>query len=198
MTAICYEIVAYRITDAEQADEVREQARALLARQPGFIAWTPFQGTDDANARVDLVAWTDLDSARRAGQIVGNAAEFADFRGSVASVTSMAHYTAPSLDPQPVVAGNGIELGRFRVKAGVEEGSMRAAYDAMVSRHLVHQSGWRRQHLVKLQDGIFVDLAFADDREGAEAICAAWAGNADCDRFLSMIEPISMEFGTLV
>jgi hypothetical protein len=113
-------------------------------------------------------------------------------------VTSMAHYIAPSLDPQPVVAGNGIELGRFRLKSGVEEVSMRAAYDAMVSRHLAHQSGWRRQHLVRLQDGIFVDLAFADDREGAEAICAAWAGNADCDRFLSMIEPISMEFGTLV
>ena len=198
MTPICYEIVTYRIKDVGLADTVREQARALLARQPGFIAWTPFKGVDDANERVDLVAWTDHHSARRAGQIVGNAAEFADFRGSVATVASMAHYTAPLLNPQPVVAGNGIELGRFRLKSGVEEVSVRAAYEAMVSRHLCHQSGWRRQHLVKLQDGTFIDLAFAGDRKRAEAICAAWAGNADCDHFLSMIEPISMEFGTLV
>ena len=52
--------------------------------------------------------------------------------------------------------------------------------------------------MVELQDGTFVDLAFAGDREGAEAICAGWAGNPDCDQFLSMIEPISMEFGTLL
>ena len=198
MTAICYEIVTYRTNDADQADRVRDYARALLVRQPGFIAWTPFKGVDDANERVDLVAWTDHHSARVAAQMVGNAPEFADFRGSVATVASMAHYIAPSLDAQPVVAGSGIELGRFKLKPGVEESAMRAAYTAMVSDHLGHQPGWRRQHLVKLQDGTFVDLAFASDRDRAEAICASWVGNADCDRFLSMIEPVSMEFGTIV
>lgn len=198
MTAICYEIVTYRTKDADQADTVRDDARALLARQPGFIGWTPFEGVDDANERVDLVAWTDHHSARVAAQMVGSAAEFSDFRGSIATVTSMAHYIAPSLDPQPVVAGSGIELGRFRLKPGVEEFSMLAAYEAMVSRHLGNQPGWRRQHLVKLQDGTFLDLAFASDRDRAEAICAGWVGNADCDRFLSMIAPVSMEFGTVV
>lgn len=198
MTAICYEIVTYRTKEADQADMVRDDARALLARQPGFIAWTPFKGVDDANERVDLVAWTDHHSACVAAQVVGNAAEFADFRGSVATVASMAHYIAASLDPQPVVAGNGIELGRFRLKPGIEERSMRAAYAAMVSRHLGHQPGWRRQHLVKLQDGTFIDLAFARDQDHAEAICAGWVGNADCKRFLSMIEPVGMEFGTIL
>ncbi len=198
MTTICYEIVTYRTKDAGQADMVRDDARALLARQPGFIAWTPFQGVDDANERVDLVTWADHLSARVAAQLVGNAAEFADFRGSVASVASMARYIATSIDPQPVVADSGIELGRFRLKPGVEERSMRAAYEAMVSHHLRHQPGWRRQHLVKLQDDTFVDLAFASDRDRAQAICTAWAGNADCDQFLSMIEPISMEFGVIV
>lgn len=198
MTAICYEIVTYRTNDAEQADTVRDDARALLARQPGFITWTPFKGVEDANQRVDLVAWTDHRSARIAAQVVGNAAEFANFRGSVATLTSMAHYIAPSLDPQPVVAGSGIELGRFRLKPGVDEISMRAAYAAMVSRHLGHQPGWRRQHLVRLQDGTFIDLAFASDQDHAEAICAGWIGNADCEHFLSMIEPVSMEFGTIV
>lgn len=198
MTAICYEIVTYRTTDADRADRVRDEARALLARQPGFIAWTPFKGVDDARERVDLVAWTDRQSARVAAQMVASDAAFADFRGSVATVASMAHYSAPALDPQPVAAGSGIELGRFRLKPGVEEASMRAAHAAMVSRHLARQPGWRRQHLVTLQDGTFVDLAFASDRDRAEAICAGWIGNAECDRFLSMIEPVSMEFGTIV
>lgn len=198
MTAICYEIVTYRTKDADQADMARDNARALLARQPGFIAWTPFKGVDDANERVDLVAWIDPPSARAAAQLVGNAAEFADFRGSVATVTSMAHYIAPSLDPQPVVAGSGIELGRFRLKPGVEESAMRAAYATMVANHLGRQPGWRRQHLVKLQDGTFVDLAFASDQDRAEAICAGWIGNTDCEHFLSMIEPVGMEFGTIV
>ena len=130
--------------------------------------------------------------------MVGNAAEFAGFRGSVATITSMAHYIAPSLDPQPVVAGNGIEFGRFRLRPGVDEISMRDAYEAMVSGHLCRQPGWRRQHLVNLLDGTFVDLAFASDRDRAKAICAGWVGNAECDRFLAMIEPVSMQFGTIV
>lgn len=198
MTAICYEIVTYRTKDTDQADTVREDARALLTSQPGFIAWTPFKGVNDANERVDLVAWADHDSARVAAQMVANDAEFADFRGSVATVTSMAHYFAASFDPQPVPVGSGIELGRFRLNPGTEESSMRVAYAAMVSRHLTHQPGWRRQHLVKLQDGTFIDLAFASDQDHAEAICAGWTGNADCEHFLSMIEPVSMEFGTIV
>jgi hypothetical protein len=198
MTAICYEIVVYRTGDTECADKARDQARALLARQPGFIAWTPFGGADDTSERVDLVAWVDLDSARVAAQRVGAAPEYADFRASVATLMHMAHYLAPPLDPQPVVAGSGIELGHFRLKPDVEEGAMREAYDAMVSGHLGRQPGWRRQHLVKLQDGTFVDLAFASDQSHAEAICAAWAGQADCDRFLAMIEPVSIAFGTVI
>ncbi|RJG57710.1 hypothetical protein D0Z70_00320 [Sphingobium terrigena] len=130
--------------------------------------------------------------------MVGTAAEFADFRASVANVTSMVHYVPPLLDPQPVAAGSGVEVGRFRLKPDVEEGAMRDAYDAMVSRHLGRQPGWRRQHLVKLQDGTFVDLAFASDRDRAEVICGSWAGNGDCDRFLAMIEPVSMEFGAII
>ncbi|MEN2746773.1 hypothetical protein [Sphingomonas sp. T9W2] len=184
--------------DADQADTVRDHASALLSHQPGFITWTPFKGVEDPNERVDLVAWTDHHSARLAAKVVGNAAEFADFRGSVATVTSMGHYIDPSLDPQPVVAGSGIGLGRFRLKSGVKESSMRAAYAAMIVRHLKHQPGWRRQHLVKLQDGTFIDLAFARDQDHAEAICAVWIGNVDCEHSLSMIEPVSMEFGTII
>ncbi|OYR13842.1 hypothetical protein [Brucella grignonensis] len=93
---------------------------------------------------------------------------------------------------------NGIELGRFRLKAGVQEQAMRDAYTAMVSNHLSHQPGWQAQHLVKLADGTFVDLAFADNQTIATEICASWQGNVDCDAFLSLIDPVSMEFGTIL
>jgi len=45
---------------------------------------------------------------------------------------------------------------------------------------------------------VFVDLAFADSRGRADAICAGWLGQADCDVFLALIETVSMEFGTVL
>jgi hypothetical protein len=45
---------------------------------------------------------------------------------------------------------------------------------------------------------VFADLAFADSRSRAEGICAGWLGQADCDAFLALIEPVSVEFGTVL
>jgi hypothetical protein len=94
--------------------------------------------------------------------------------------------------------GNGIEVGRFRLKPGVGEATMRSAYEAMVAVHLKVQPGWRRQLLVKLDDVTFLDLAYADDRAASERICAAWRGFAGCDAFLALIEPLDMSFGTIL
>jgi len=94
--------------------------------------------------------------------------------------------------------GFGMELGRFRLKSGVDEAQMRSAYAQVVTGHAAAQPGWRSQHLAKLQDGSFVDLLFAQDQASAQAICASWAGIAQCDRFLALIEPQSIEFGTLL
>jgi hypothetical protein len=69
--------------------------------------------------------------------------------------------------------GSGVELGRFKLKPGIEESAMRAAYEAMIARFLSLRPGWLRQHLVKLKDRTFVDLAFAHDQAGAERICAS-------------------------
>lgn len=92
----------------------------------------------------------------------------------------------------------GIELGRFRLRAGCEERALRQAYRAMVEQHLRHQPGWRGQRLVRLEDGSFIDLAFAADAAQAKAICASWQGQAACDAFLALIEPVGMEFGGVV
>ncbi|KMO37270.1 hypothetical protein VQ03_19465 [Methylobacterium tarhaniae] len=197
----CYEIVVYEVGDAADADHARDRARTLLRRFPGFIAWTPFTEWDAPNRRADLVAWADEAHARAAATAVGTAPDFAGFRASVATLVSMSHYRAPDstpdLEPRPVAAGAGVEVGRFRLKPGVREAEMRAAYAAMLAG-LAALPGWRRQHLVRLADGLFLDLAFAEDQERSEAICAAWAGNPACDRFLALIEPESMEFGTIL
>ena len=103
--------------------------------------------------------------------------------------------TASNPAPAP---GFGMELGRFRLKSGVAEAQMRSAYAQLLTRHAAMQPGWRSQHLAKLQDGSFVDVLFAQDQASAEAICASWAGVAECDRFLALIEPQSIEFGTLL
>lgn len=74
---------------------------------------------------------------------------------------------------------------------------MRSVYREMVGSYLSQQPGWKSQHLVNLDDGVFVDLVFAESQTSAKAICASWQGQAICDAFLNLIEPISMEFGSL-
>ncbi len=198
MTTPCYEIVTYTVADAPTADTSRAAAQELLATFPGFIHWAPFSGAGNAGTRVDLVAWRSLEEARSAAEAVGSAPEFADFRSSVVNIVSMEHYRLPPGAQHPIVSGNGLEIGRFRLKPGVTEADMRKVYEAMAERHLAAQTGWRRQHLIKLDDGVFLDLAFADARVRAQTICASWSGQADCDAFLALIEPESMEFGTVL
>lgn len=99
---------------------------------------------------------------------------------------------------RPVISGNGVEVGRFRLKPGIEESEMRHAYDAMVASFLSLQPGWCRQHLLKLDDGSYIDLAVADTPARAQAICAGWQGQPDCDAFLALIEPLDLTFGSVL
>ncbi|MBC8716947.1 hypothetical protein [Ochrobactrum sp. Marseille-Q0166] len=197
MNAPYFEIVTYKVNDITSADKERARAREQISALPGFIAWMPFTGTTDADDRVDLVSWLTLDDAQAAAKLVGTAPEFAAFRATLKQMVSIGHYKAMT-PPQMASSGNGLELGHFRLKSGADEQAMRDAYTAMVSNHLSLQAGWQAQHLVKLADGTFVDLAFADNQTTASEICANWHGNADCDAFLSLIEPVSMEFGTIL
>lgn len=198
MTTPYFEIVVYKINNIESADSERDNARKQISTLPGFISWVPFTGANDKADRADLVAWASMDDALAAAKLVSTAQEFAAFRATLAQMVSIGHYTAQTKQQRPVSSGNGVELGRFRLKAGADEQAMRNAYAAMVNRHLSSQPGWHTQHLVKLADGTFVDLAFADNQTMATEICASWQGNSDCDAFLSLIDPVSMEFGTII
>lgn len=93
---------------------------------------------------------------------------------------------------------SGLELGRFRLKNGVNEADMHTAYELMIASHLSKQNGWCNQHLVKLGDGAFLDIAFALTEDHAKEICASWRNQPVCDAFLALIEPENMEFGTIL
>lgn len=99
---------------------------------------------------------------------------------------------------RPPATESGVEIGRFRLRQGLGEDTMRAAYRVMVDTHLARQPGWRGQYLVKLQGSVFVDLAFADTPERAVEICASWHGAPACAAFLAMVEPETMEFGAVL
>lgn len=193
-----YEIVTYSVSDPTAADAARNETRRRLEAYPGFIAWQAFHGAADPAARVDVVVWRSLEAAEAAAAMVGSAAEFASFRASIKNLSGMDHYRMDTAEAHPTFQGDGIELGRFRLKPGVSEEKMRGAYRAMVDFHLAKQSGWRRQHLVSLADGAYMDVAFAESRERAEAICATWHDNDLCQAFLALIEPEYMRFGTLL
>lgn len=197
MTGPYFEIVFYTVPEVDSADKERRLALERVAALPGFIAWTPFTGATAADERVDLVAWATAEDALSAARIVGAAPEFAAFRATISRLVAMGHYHAATVAPVQTVSGDGIEFGRFRLKPGIGEDHMRAAYAVMVERHLSRQPGWRGQRLVKMQDGTFIDLAFADSPERAAVICASWRAIPECDDFLALVEPISMEFGTL-
>lgn len=98
----------------------------------------------------------------------------------------------------PVSTGAGVELGRFRLRKGVTAEKMYAAYCQMVQHHLSAQSGWLHQYLLKLDGDVFVDVALAESYTQSQAICASWHGQPYCESFLSLIEPESMHFGTLM
>lgn len=198
MNGPCMEVVTYRITDPDAADAERNAARDLVRGLAGFVGWMPLSGAHDRRERVDVVTWASLEDARNAAALVGRSADFAGFRNSIAQLVGMAHFSAATPPPVAMAEGEGLEIGRFRLRDGVSEAEMRAAHAAMVGRYLSSQAGWRGQRLAKLQDGSFLDIAFADSQESAERICGSWRGNADCDAFLALIEPLGIEFGQMV
>lgn len=193
----CLEIVTYKITEPAEADHERRLAAGIAAKLPGFAGWLPLTGSTDSSERADVVGWTSLEAAHDAGKQVGSGEQFAPFRRTIDEFKGMGHFALDAGGLLLMQQGDGVELGQFRLRPGFSEDELRSAHARMVERHLSQQSGWRGQRLAKLEDGIWLDLAFAQSQETAQAICASWSGNEDCEAFLAMIEPVSMQFGTM-
>ncbi|AYR21496.1 hypothetical protein [Alcaligenes faecalis] len=198
MASQCIEIVTYKIENPIQADQQRDSARQRVSTLSGFKGWLPLTDSMDQSKRADIVLWDNPKAAETAAQIVAKSDDFADFRATITEFGTMGHYTTAANEVVLMQTGSGIEVGQFRLRQGFSEEALRAAHTKMVNKHLSLQPGWLGQRLVRLQDGSFMDIAFATTDTHAQNICRSWAGNADCNTFLDMIEPISMEFGTLI
>lgn len=197
MSKPCLEVVTYTITQTGEADIQRERARALARDLPGFAGWLALSGAHDNIERADLVAWSSTAAADLAAKTVAESEAFAPFRATIKQVGIVSHYALPAGGLALMQPGEGVEIGLFRLRERYTKDALRAAHSAMIANHLSLQPGWRGQRLVRLNDGTWADLAFAETPAAAERICASWAGQADCEAFLAMIEPVSMNFGAV-
>lgn len=195
MSQPCLELVTYTVHNAADGDAARADAAGHADALPGFAGWLPLSAAADATQRADLVVWSSVQAAQDAARTVGSAPQFGAFRTSIAAVGAMSHFPLPAGGQPWMLPGDGVELGRFRLREGVSEAALAEAHGRMVTRHLARQPGWRGQRLLRLGDGEWLDLAFADSAQAARAICASWTDSSDCAAFLAMIEPVSMTFG---
>lgn len=195
MTYPRLEIVTYQVGSTSEADTQRQCAREIVSGFAGFSGWLPLADAETGEQRADLVVWATPEAAKDAAGKVGSGDDFAPFRATIAAFGTMGHFALPTGGLPMMQTGEGMELGRFRLRPGVTEDMLRAAHSRMIESHLSKQAGWRGQRLVNLEDGSWLDLAFAATPEHAKAICESWAAHVDCSAFLSLIEPISMEFG---
>ena len=198
MTGQCIEIVTYKVSNPDEADYQRDGAQERAARLPGFSGWLALSGCKYRGMRTDLVIWENAQSAEAAAEVVGKGKDFSGFRASITEFGGIGHYAPPRGGLALLQPGSGIEIGQFRPRPGVNEADLRMAHDRMIADHLCRQPGWRGQRLIRLQDGTYMDIAFAGTQAQAQAICASWTGIPACEAFLALIEPISMEFGSIL
>lgn len=92
----------------------------------------------------------------------------------------------------------GFEIGRFRLKPGTTESTLMAACRQMEAYHLQRQEGFIDHQVIRLDDGLYLDLVVAQSRDAAERICGSWIGQSHCEAFLALIEPESIQFGTIL
>lgn len=190
-----YEIVVYTAQDEKTADAARESVRPMIEKIPGFRGFMPMKGAEEGVSRADIAIWDSLAAAKRAAQIVGEKAEFAPFLGSIAAVSSMGHFVPQWPVAHATLPGMGIEIGRFRLKPGIDEATARAAHREAVHGFISHQPGWVAQHMLRLADGTYVDFLVASSQARAKEICAMWHGQPACEAFVAMVDVVEMVFG---
>lgn len=93
---------------------------------------------------------------------------------------------------------HGFEIGRFRLKPGTTESTLMRASGQMEANHLQRQEGFIDHQLIRLDDGLYLDVVVAQSRDAAERICGSWIGQPQCEAFLALIEPESIQFGTIL
>lgn len=193
-----YEIVVYSATEEGAADAARAAVRTKIESLPGFIGFMPMKGAEDGTRRADIAIWSSLDAAKAAAGEVGSDPGFAPFLSSIAKVDSMGHFVPQWPVPQALSTGQGIEIGRFRLKPGFSEADARAAHRHAIDTFMSRQAGWLAEYMVRFADGTYADVLIAESQARAEAICAMWHGQPACEAFVAMVDVSDLAFGAMM
>ncbi|MCV2366540.1 hypothetical protein [Roseateles oligotrophus] len=82
----------------------------------------------------------------------------------------------------------GLEFSTFRLKPGVSEGELHAAANLAREGLMARQPGFLGHAVLRGNDGVYVDMLWAETQARASEICGLWVGNPDCANYLSLIE----------
>ncbi len=92
------------------------------------------------------------------------------------------------------IAGfSGLEFGTFRLKKDVSEHELLKASKMLDQEFLCQEDGFLGHAILKGEDGLYVDLAFATTQEKAEQICAKWMSNEFALKYLECLDPESVK-----
>ncbi len=82
----------------------------------------------------------------------------------------------------------GLEFSTFRLKPGVSEGELRVAAGRARDGLMAKQPGFLGHAVLRGNDGVYVDMLWADTQARASEICGLWVGHPDCTNYLALIE----------
>jgi len=93
-----------------------------------------------------------------------------------------------------------MEFGTFKLKEEASEEKMLQAAKNMEQEFLSKETGFLGHAVLKGQNGMYVDVAFATTQEQAEAICGKWTENAFALKYLEFIdcESADLKFWTRI
>ncbi len=91
----------------------------------------------------------------------------------------------------------GVEFATFKLQNGASEKKMLEAAKNMEQEFLSKEDGFLGHGILKGEDNIYVDLAFATSKKKAEEICGKWMENEFALKYLKFIdsESVNMGFG---
>ncbi|KAA3607176.1 MAG: hypothetical protein DWQ01_15865 [Planctomycetota bacterium] len=188
------ELVLFRTKEGIDRASFERHAEASqqgIADLPGFESrqlWQSPEGT-----WLDLVRWKDLQSARKAAEIVMTLECCqAFFAGIDPESIQMLHFSGKRQWPAPQPASwadfQGLEFGTFRLQAGVDEAQLLAASQQAVDQVLRHQKGFLAHFLLKGKEQEYVDMALADSQTAAETICGLWGQFPETRKLMDLVQ----------
>ncbi len=86
----------------------------------------------------------------------------------------------------------GMEFGTFKLREGISEVEMLKAAQVADENFLSNEEGFLGHVVLKGQDGLYADVAFATTQEKAEEVCSKWMENEYTMKYIEVIDPESV------